>query len=126
MSGDVSDRKRLISFTGGNLRNNHLYISGHHDFFPDECYGESSAMKGTGRKLKLVVEGLIKPVETDIAKNSSNGRPRNLLRKRAGVSNFFKKHDLLEEDVIALEKLSDFTYRIYSYESINVYGDSYT
>lgn len=120
MSGDVSDRKRLISVTGGNLRNSHLYISGHHDFFPDECYGESTATKGTGRKLKLVVEGLPKAVETDIAKDGGNGRPRNFFRKRYWVGSFFKKHDLQEGDVIALEKLDEFTYRIYPFESKNV------
>jgi hypothetical protein len=41
MSGDVSDKKRLISITEANLkkRNRHTYISGHHDFFPKECHG---------------------------------------------------------------------------------------
>jgi hypothetical protein len=107
MSGDVSDRKRLISITGGNLRNNHLYISDHYDFFPDECYGKSTAGKGTGRKIKLVVEGLIKPVETDIAIDGSNGRPRNFFRKRAWVGSFFKKHDLCEGDVITIERLQN-------------------
>jgi hypothetical protein len=112
MSGDVSDRKRLISITGGNLRNKHLYISGHHDFFPDQCYGESSATKGTGHQLKLVVEGLPKPVETDIAKNGGNGRPRNFFRKRAWVGSFFKKHDLREVGVIILEGSGLFACRI--------------
>jgi hypothetical protein len=120
MSGDVSDRKRLISITGGNLRNNHLYISGHHDFFPDECYGPSTAKKGTGREVKLVVEGLANPVETDIARDGGKGRPRNFFRKRAWVGRFFEKHDLQEGDVIAFEKLDKFTYRVYPFESKNV------
>jgi hypothetical protein len=120
MSGGVSDRKRLISITGRNLRNNHLYLGGHHDFFPDECHGESPAMIGAERKLKLVIEGLTKPVETDIAKNGSNGWPRNFFRKRACVGSFSKRHDIREGDVIALEKLNDFTYPIYPFESKNV------
>jgi len=49
MSGDVGDRKRLIAITGGNLRNSHIYFSGHHDFFPEECYGESNRSKGIGK-----------------------------------------------------------------------------
>ena len=43
MSGDVSNRKRLIAVTGGNIRNDHIYFSGHYDFFPKECFLESRA-----------------------------------------------------------------------------------
>jgi len=120
MSGDVSDRKRLISITGGNLRNNHLYISGHHDFFPDNCYGQSSRNKGVGKKIELVIEGLKQPVKTDIGLNGSNGKPRNFFRNRKWVRKFFEKHNIREGDVIAIERLSKFTYRIYPFESKNV------
>ena len=82
MSGDVSDRKRLISITKGNLGNNHIYLSGQHDFFPNECYGKSHKTKGTGRELTLVVAGLEEAVKTDIGINGSNGRPRNFFRNR--------------------------------------------
>lgn len=82
MSGDVSDRKRLVTITGGNLRNNHIYISGHHDFFGEECYGSSSQGKKAKQLLTLVVEGLSETIETDIAMNGSNGSPRNFFRKR--------------------------------------------
>lgn len=83
MSGDVSDRKRLIAITPGNLRNDHLYISGHHDFFPAEVYGHSSATKSSSKPITLHVDGLPEPIITDIAVNRSNGRPRNIFRKRA-------------------------------------------
>jgi len=73
VSGDVSDRKRLISITKGNLANSHIYLSGHHDFFPNECYGKPDKAKGTGRELTLVVEGLEQAVKTDIGINGSNG-----------------------------------------------------
>jgi len=82
MQRDVGNRRRLISVTEGNLRNNHLYITGHHDFFPEECYGQSSAKKGAGQKLTLLVDGLDKAVETDIARGAGDGQPRNFFRKR--------------------------------------------
>ena len=116
MSVSVSTSRRLISVTGGNLRNEHLYISGHHDFFPEECYGESSSRKGMGRKLTLMVEGLRETVETDIATNEGSLRPRNFFRKRAWVRRFMKHHHLREGDLIVIERLDRFTYRMYPFE----------
>jgi hypothetical protein len=53
MSGDVSDRKRLISLTGGNLHNNNIYFSGHLDFFPKKCFGQSNKKLGVGEEVSL-------------------------------------------------------------------------
>lgn len=120
MSGDVSSRKRLISITGGNLRNNHIYFSGHHDFFPKECYGKSKKNDGIGQMITLVVDGLTDAIETDISTNGTNGSPRNFFRKREWVRRFFEKHEIREGDVIAIEKLDDYVYRIYPFETKNV------
>ncbi|OHB66206.1 MAG: hypothetical protein A2Y76_10310, partial [Planctomycetes bacterium RBG_13_60_9] len=117
MNRSVQNRKRLITITEGNLRNHHLYITGHHDFFPEECYGQSSIKKGAGRELTLVVEGLPNTVETDIARDGGNGHPRNFFRKRTWVSKFFEKHQLREGDVIAIERLDSFTYRVYPFKN---------
>jgi len=124
MSGNVGDRKRLISITGGNLRNNHIYFGGHFDFFPSECYGSSNKKNGIGHPLSLIIQGLPDPIETDIATNKTNGNPRNFFRKRGWVRRFFKKHEIREGDVIAIEKLDDFAYRIYPFESKNVRAGS--
>lgn len=53
MSGDVSNKKRLIAITEANLKekNSHIYISGHLDFFPEriilspELYQPIDAMR---------------------------------------------------------------------------------
>ncbi len=120
MSGDVSDKKRLISITKGNLGNNHIYLSDHHDFFPKQCYGGSNKKKKIGKELNLIVEGLNEPVKTDIGINGSNGKPRNFFRNRKWVRRFFKKHEIREGDVVAIERVDKFTYRIYPFESKNV------
>lgn len=120
MSGDVSDRKRLVSITRGNLRNHHIYLSGHFDFFPQACYGNSSKAKGTGSQLTLRVDGLPKAIETDIARDGKNGRPRNFFRKRAWVRKFFEKHEIREGDVVAIERIGDFEYRVYPFEAKNI------
>jgi len=113
----ITTTRRLIPLTTGNLRNSHVYITQLHDFFPKECYGEAKASKGTGKKLRLIVDGLPQAVETDIAKNGDTGRPRNFFRGRAWVSKFFKHHDLQEGDVIAIERLDRFVYRVYPIET---------
>jgi DNA (cytosine-5)-methyltransferase 1 len=120
VSGNVSDKKRLVSVKAANIRNAHLYISGHHDFFPNECYGASNRKDGIGAELTLVVDGLGEPVKTDIAKDGSNGRRRNFFRNRRWVRQFFRKHDLQEGDVVAIERIARLTYRVYPFESKNV------
>ncbi len=112
MSGDVSDRKRLVSITKGNLAHKHIYLSGHHDFFPKQCYGESTKTKGVGRELELIVACSAALVKADIGVNGGNGKPRNFFRNRKWVRKFFDKHDICEGDVIAIEKLDQFTLRI--------------
>ena len=113
MTCEVSDTRRLIPLTRGNLQNGHVYITQHHDFFPNECYGESSANKGAGKKIRLIVDGLSQVVETDIGRNGRTGRPRNFFRKRAWATRFFEHHGLQEGDVIAIERLDALDYRVY-------------
>jgi len=45
MSGTVADKKRLLRVTAGNLKNRHIYINGHFDFFPKDSIGPSKAKK---------------------------------------------------------------------------------
>ena len=120
MSGDVSDRKRLVSINGANLRNNHIYFSGHHDFFPKDSYGASSSKEGTGHLLTIDVDGLADLIQTDIATRGKNGSPRSFFRKRGWVRKFFAKHEIREGDVVAIERTGDFSYRIYPFESKNI------
>jgi hypothetical protein len=124
MSGDVSDKKRLISITDGNIRNYHIYISGHHDFFPHECYGASSRNKGIGHVLTLIVDGISEPVETDIARNGNTESPRNFFRKREWVRKFFQKFEIRQGDVVAIERISKFKYRVYPFETQDIRAGS--
>jgi hypothetical protein len=49
MSGRVGHRKRLVCVTAANLRANHLYLTGHLDFFPADCFGGSVVHRHFGR-----------------------------------------------------------------------------
>lgn len=117
MSGDVSDKKRLIAITNGNVENQHIYLSGHQDFFPKQSYGASNRSKGLGVNLNLRVDGLSTVIETDLAPRGGN---RYIFRKRGWVRKFFDKHDIKPGDVVAVERIGKFDYRIYPFEAKNV------
>jgi hypothetical protein len=52
-------------------------------------------------------DGLADPVETDIA-----GAPHKDFRRRRPIRQFFTRHNLKAGEKIAIEKLSDYEYRV--------------
>ncbi len=83
MSGSVADRKRLIRVTEGNLKNNHLYVTGHYDFFPLDCIGASRKSKnGHAKPIEIFLDGLNITIQTDIGTDASTGKPRRMFRER--------------------------------------------
>ena len=66
LSGRVVDRKRLFRVTGGNLRQSHLYVNGHYDFFPADCVGPSRKPKTGVKGIEIFLVGLNETVQTDI------------------------------------------------------------
>jgi DNA (cytosine-5)-methyltransferase 1 len=116
MSGDVGNRKRLISVTEGNVRHHHLYLNGHVDFFPPECLGEANRKSGTGKELTLRVDGLPEEIRTDISRHGRGKSFHGFFRKRGWVRRFFQKHDLRAGDVVAIERTGEYSYRLYPFE----------
>lgn len=120
MSGTVGDRKRLLHVTAGNIRNSHLYVSGHFDFFPAECIGAPrKSRNGNGRAVPIQVflEGLNRTVETDIGCDARTGEPRRFFRGRAWVRQFFSYHKIRTGDVLALERVGTRKYRLYPFDT---------
>jgi len=113
MSGKNDGRKRLIRVTAGNLRNSHISITGHHDFFPPDCYGAPNRAKGaTGATISIELDGLARTIETDIALDSKTGQPRREFRGRSWVRAFFKHHHVVAGDTLELERLGQHRYRL--------------
>jgi len=112
MSGRVGHRKRLICVNAANLRANHLYLTGHADFFPADSYGAPTAKGTLGKLLRLDVPGLSAPVMTDIPTEAGTGKPRRFFRKRAWVREFFQKHGIKPGDTIAIERVSSHRFRV--------------
>lgn len=117
MSGTVGDRKRLFKVTAGNLRQNHLYVNGHYDFFPADCIGSSRRKDGTGRTVQIILDGLNKTIETDIGTEAGNGKPRRFFRERRWFGKFFEHHGIKTGDVLAMERVGDRRYHLYCFEA---------
>jgi DNA (cytosine-5)-methyltransferase 1 len=118
MSGTVAERKRLVRVTAGNIRNSHIYITGHHDFFPSDCLGDSRRNgDGTGKIIRIFLTGLNKTIETDIARDAKTRTPRRVFRARTWVREFFEYHKIQTGDVLALERTGTREYRLYPYQT---------
>lgn len=117
MSGRAGHRKRLICVNAANLRANHLYLTGHTDFFPADCYGASTKSGRMGKLLRLDVDGLAEAVHTDIPTDSTTGKPRRFFRKRGWVREFFTKHGIKAGDTISIERVSHHRFRISPFEA---------
>jgi hypothetical protein len=96
----------VIRLTQGNLNNNHIYLRKHLDFFPPDAIGAANAHEGEGTLLTLHFEGLLEPVETDIAGD------KKIFRCRGEVGRFFAHYGLSEGDHVVIERLSAHEYRI--------------
>ncbi|MFP4106365.1 MAG: DNA cytosine methyltransferase [Phycisphaerae bacterium] len=114
MSGDVTDRKRLIAITDGDIRNGNLRVSSHDEFFPRDAFGPSNRKSGTAKQLTFKLEPGDAVVVSDLA---ARGGHRYLIRERRGLKNYFGRQEFRAGDVIAIEKLGDYSYRVYPFES---------
>lgn len=118
MSGTVADKKRLFRVTAGNLRQNHLYVHGHYDFFPRNCIGPSRKLaNGNGATISIHLDGLRETIETDIGCDATTGKPRRFFRGRTWVRLFYEYHDIKTGDVLALERLGPRQYRLYPFDA---------
>ena len=102
---------RLIEVTGGNLRNNHIYITGLHDFFPRDALGGSDKTN-LGKPVTIELDGLGKTVRTDIPRDGNTGRPRRQFRARGWAREFFTHHGIMPGDVLSLERTGRRKYRL--------------
>jgi hypothetical protein len=107
----------LVCVSAANLRENHLYLTGHTDFFPADAFGPSSAKAETGKPVRLDVEGLAEPVFTDIPTDARTGKPRRFFRKRAWVREFFTRHGIKPGDTIAIERIGARRFRVLPFDA---------
>jgi hypothetical protein len=97
----------VVTLRQGNLNNNHIYLSGHLDFFPEDAIGATSRQGKLGRPLTVHFEGLPGTAETDIVPDKKIFRLRDWHWQE-----FFKRHDLHAGDQVAIERISAYEYRV--------------
>jgi len=97
----------VITLTEGSLNNNYINLGNHLGFFPADAVGPTNSRDGEGRMLTVRFDGLPDPVETDIT-----GAPHHDFRRRGPIRQFFAHHDLKPGEKIAIEKHSDYEYRV--------------
>ncbi|MEN6405624.1 MAG: DNA (cytosine-5-)-methyltransferase [Thermoguttaceae bacterium] len=109
--GQDTDKKRLLRVTAGNVRHSHVYINGHYDFFPPNCLG-GSKQSADSPTIDIQLDGLGRTIRTDIGCDAKTGKPRGFLRARSWVRQFFECHDVKPGAMLALERLSERSYRL--------------
>jgi hypothetical protein len=96
----------VITLTAGSINNDYINLGNHLGFFPADAVGAANAHDGKGTMLTVHFDGFPDPVKTDIAGT------HNDFRRRAPIKKFFGRHGLRPGEMIAIEKLSDYEYRV--------------
>ncbi len=110
-NGSTTANKRLLQVTAGNLRHNHLYVNKHYDFFPADCIG-GAKRSAESPAVDIHLDGLDRTIRTDIGRDAKTGKPRGFFRTRGWVRQFFEHHKVKPGTFVALERLSERTYRL--------------
>ncbi len=108
---DETSKKRLLRVTPGNVKWSHLYVSRHRDFLPSDCVG-GPKRADKANTIEIVLEGLGRIVKTDIGSDAKTKKPRGFLRGREWVRQFFEHHAIQPGALLALERLSERSYRL--------------
>lgn len=100
----------IIEITGGNVRNDHLYLTSVLDLFPKDAIGGPN-----DDALGVAVEvhcGIAEPVLTDIAGD------KKIFRRRAWVKEFFSAHAIAEGDRVVVERTAPRRFHIYPVRAV--------
>jgi len=94
---------RIITVTGGNIRNSHFYLP--LDFFPHDAIGGSNRSETAARTISVTFSPG-EMVETDI------DRTKRILRARSAVGDFFERASVCEGDSLRLTNTGHYCYEI--------------
>ena len=95
-----------VSLTGGNLRNDHVYLRGHLDFFPADVLGAPNTRDGQGLPVTLRFAGTGEESVTDIPGD------KLIFRARAPWGRFFGHWRLGDGDEVVIAKAGMRSYSV--------------
>lgn len=98
-AGDV----RIVTLSGGNVRNNHIYLP--LDFFPEDAIGGGNKSDSASRKVAVRFQPGT-TIETDI------DRTKRILRSRSAVGEFFTRAGVVEGDRVIIRRTGAYSYDI--------------
>ncbi|NGQ92453.1 3'-5' exonuclease [Rhodobacter sp. HX-7-19] len=91
--------------TRGNLDNNHIYLRSFFDKFPADAIGGSNRASAAQREIAVDWGGAT-VVMTDL-----DGQ-KKFFRKRAWIREFFERHGARAGDMVAVEEVAPYSYRV--------------
>lgn len=103
-----SAEHRIVTVTGGNLRNNHIYLP--LEFFPAEAIGGKNKAEVAPRQLTVTFR------PGSVAFTDIDGTKR-IFRSRAEVGDFLARAGVVEGDQVAITRDAQYTYSIEKYEN---------
>jgi hypothetical protein len=96
----------LVELTGGNIRNQHIYLAHCMSLFPNDVIGGPNDDAVAPREIEIHY-GAGEPIRSDIAGD------KKIFRRRTWVTDFLEQHNLSEGDWIVLESTGPYRIHVY-------------
>jgi hypothetical protein len=93
----------VVELSGGNIRRHHINLRGAFGLFPDDCFGGSNKSLAA-KPISLNIAS--KNVDTDI------DEAKAIFRERGAIRRFFEAENLVEGDLVLIERLEGRSYRV--------------
>lgn len=111
MSGDVSQRKRLLAVGEAALRERRIFVHRHAEFLA------ASGATNERRSLTMELEGLGERVETVVKWHAEADAPVAWLDGADWTQRFFEKHKICTGDILAIERVTLDQFRLYPFQN---------
>ncbi len=107
-----NDKKRLLRRDGRQCSAQPRLREWALRLFPARLHRRIKTVERTATPSTYDLDGLDRTVQTDIGRDAKTGKPRGFFRERKWVRHFFEHHEVKPGALLALERLSERSYRL--------------